>query len=105
MRKSTLGIIALALSLAIVDFQSVGLPGAMSLITDAQARVGRPLTPVSVAGVARRTTRRTIYMTSVYVATLPPACTVVVIEGTTLQQCGATYYQASGSQYVVVNVN
>lgn len=29
-----------------------------SLVTSAQARVGRPLTPVSVAGVARRTTRR-----------------------------------------------
>jgi len=31
---------------------------AFSLIAPAQARVGRPLTPVSVAGVARRTTRR-----------------------------------------------
>ncbi len=29
-----------------------------SLSTPANARVGRPLTPVSVAGVARRTTRR-----------------------------------------------
>ena len=29
-----------------------------SLISPAEARVGRPLTPVSVAGVARRTTRR-----------------------------------------------
>ncbi|HEY5721518.1 MAG TPA: hypothetical protein VIT45_04270 [Allosphingosinicella sp.] len=29
-----------------------------SLATAANARVGRPLTPVSVAGVARRTTRR-----------------------------------------------
>jgi hypothetical protein len=28
------------------------------IVTSAQARVGRPLTPVSVAGVARRTTRR-----------------------------------------------
>ena len=28
------------------------------LISPAQARVGRPLTPVSVAGVARRTARR-----------------------------------------------
>jgi hypothetical protein len=27
-------------------------------ISTAQARVGRPLTPVSVAGVARRTSRR-----------------------------------------------
>ena len=43
-------------------------------------------------------------ITSVYVATLPPACTTIIIEGTTLQQCGGTYYQASGSQYVVVNV-
>ncbi|TGV59043.1 hypothetical protein EN803_38780, partial [Mesorhizobium sp. M2D.F.Ca.ET.160.01.1.1] len=30
------------------------------VIGDAQAKVGRPLTPGSVAGVARRTTRRTI---------------------------------------------
>jgi hypothetical protein len=29
-----------------------------SLTSPANARVGRPLTPVSVAGVARRTTRR-----------------------------------------------
>jgi len=29
-----------------------------SLIASAEARVGRPLTPVSVAGVARRTARR-----------------------------------------------
>ena len=31
---------------------------AYSLISPAHAVVGRPLTPVSVAGVARRTTRR-----------------------------------------------
>ena len=29
-----------------------------SIVTPAEAVVGRPLTPVSVAGVARRTTRR-----------------------------------------------
>ena len=34
------------------------LPGAKSLISTAEAIVGRPLTPVSVAGVARRTVRR-----------------------------------------------
>ncbi|MDZ4735131.1 MAG: hypothetical protein SGJ07_02175 [Rhodospirillaceae bacterium] len=32
--------------------------GDASLITESQARIGRPLTPVSVAGVARRTVRR-----------------------------------------------
>jgi hypothetical protein len=31
-----------------------------SLITQANARVGRPMTPGSVAGVARRTTRRAV---------------------------------------------
>jgi len=32
--------------------------GVTSFVSSAQARVGRPLTPVSVAGVARRTGRR-----------------------------------------------
>lgn len=31
-----------------------------SFVSTAEARVGRPLTPVSVAGVARRTSRRTV---------------------------------------------
>ena len=78
--------------------------GAHDLISSAEAIVGRPLTPVSVAGVARRTTRRRVVATSVYVATLPPACTTIVIEGVTVQQCGGQYYQASGTQYVVVNI-
>ena len=81
-----------------------GLFNSEIFIKETQARIGRPLTPVSVAGVARRTTRRVIRRTAVYVAALPKGCTTVVIEGTTLHQCGATYYQTSGSQYVVVNV-
>jgi hypothetical protein len=42
--------------------------------------------------------------TSVYVATLPPGCKTVDIDGTKVQQCGTTYYQASGNQYEVVNI-
>jgi hypothetical protein len=34
------------------------IPGIHSLIPTAEATVGRPLTPVSVAGVARREDRR-----------------------------------------------
>lgn len=34
------------------------IPGVHSLISTAEAVVGRPLTPVSYAGVARRTSRR-----------------------------------------------
>ena len=75
------------------------------VVQEAWAVIGRPLTPMSYAGVARRTTRRAIYATSVYAATLPRGCTTVVIEGTALHQCGATYYQASGGRYVVVRVD
>ena len=38
--------------------QKVGVPGISGLVTPAEAVVCRPLTPVSVAGVARRTARR-----------------------------------------------
>ena len=38
--------------------ERLSIPGVHSFISDAEARVGRPLTPVSVAGVARRTSRR-----------------------------------------------
>ena len=36
----------------------ISFPGSESLVPTAAAIVGRPLTPVSVAGVARRTVRR-----------------------------------------------
>ena len=36
----------------------LSIPGFHSLIVSAEAVVGRPLTPVSVAGVGRRTARR-----------------------------------------------
>ena len=38
----------------------VPLDSRSSLVTSAQARIGRPLTPMSYAGVARRTTRRAV---------------------------------------------
>jgi phosphoribosylformylglycinamidine (FGAM) synthase-like enzyme len=40
--------------------QQMGVPGIKSVISSSEARVGRPLTPVSVAGVARRSARRTV---------------------------------------------
>ena len=36
------------------------LDGQSSLVSSAEARIGRPLTPMSYAGVARRTTRRAV---------------------------------------------
>ncbi len=75
------------------------------IVRNAQAIIGRPMTPGSVAGVARRTTRRVIRRTAVFVAVLPRGCrTTVVINGTSLYHCGGVYYQPQGNQYVIVNV-
>ena len=58
-----------------------------SLVSSAQARIGRPLTPMSYAGVARRTTRRAVAVGAVGVGAaavvaapmvVAPACSQVV---------------------------
>jgi hypothetical protein len=56
-----------------------------SFTSQAEARVGRPATPMSYAGVARRTTRRSV----AYGAAAGAAAT------------GAYYYAAPGCQQVV----
>jgi hypothetical protein len=56
-----LGIIVLAgiIGLGALELgERLSIPGIHGFVSTAEARVGRPLTPVSVAGVARRTTRR-----------------------------------------------
>jgi hypothetical protein len=61
---STIKHLALSLIIALIALcvMDIGgkllIPGVTEITSTAQARVGRPLTPVSVAGVARRTTRR-----------------------------------------------
>ena len=65
MAKISLTKIAIAVStFACAGLLSVGWSeqrGVSLSVEEAQARVGRPLTPVSVAGVARRQTRRAAY--------------------------------------------
>ena len=103
--KTTYHIIIIACCFLTTGFVVDEVFDTTMFVSDAEARVGRPLTPISVAGSARRTSRRVIRRTSVFVATLPAGCSTIVIEGTTLHQCGATYYQPSGSQFVVVNID
>ena len=52
-----LGVVTLGM-LAMDVGERLSVPGASGYVTSAEAVVGRPLTPVSVAGVARRSTRR-----------------------------------------------
>ncbi len=40
--------------------ENASVKDASSLVSSADARIGRPLTPMSYAGVARRTTRRAV---------------------------------------------
>ena len=65
-----------------------------SLVSSAEARVGRPLTPMSYAGVARRTTRRAVYGTAAAAAgaagayvTTPGCRQVVDAYGRVYTQC------------------
>lgn len=51
-------VVGLLLAAALELGQTLSVPGVHSLVAPAEAVVGRPLTPVSVAGVARRTARR-----------------------------------------------
>jgi hypothetical protein len=70
---------------------------------EAHAVVGRPVTPVSYAGVARRTTRRTVRRTAAAtssttvvqpVQTLPDDCTQTGgSDGTVQYTCGSSHYQ------------
>lgn len=77
----------------------------VGIVSEAHAIVGRPLTPGSVAGVARRTTRRVIRRSAIYVATLPAGCVRTSINGAVIWQCGGTYYQPYGGRYVVVYID
>jgi hypothetical protein len=55
------GIVLIAGTIVILGSElaeRLSVPGAQSFVPTAEAIVGRPLTPVSVAGVARRTVRR-----------------------------------------------
>jgi hypothetical protein len=102
---------AAALGIAACGFLFSGpgssAPAVLKLVApgEANAIVGRPLTPGSVAGVARRTTRRVIRRTTYYVATLPAYCTATTIDGYNLYSCSGTYYQYYGGRYVVVYID
>jgi hypothetical protein len=65
---------------------------------EAHAVVGAPLTPVSVAGVARRTTRRTVVATSA--AAQSSASATAQQQQATAQQQAAVAQQQSGAPAV-----
>jgi hypothetical protein len=74
--RITLAVIAVAAGLLTNEQSIIHLDGAV--VTGAEARIGRPLTPMSYAGVARRTTRRAVAVGAVAVGAAVVAAPVVV---------------------------
>jgi hypothetical protein len=85
-RKAAIAISAFACA-AIFSFDWSKQEGILMSVESAQARVGRPLTPLSVAGVARRQTRRAVYGAGIAGA---------AVVGTAAAVAAAPYY---GSGY------
>ena len=91
-----------------LDFPLFGTPIMVS-VKEAQAVIGRPLTPGSVGGVRRRTRRRTRrrWAIGTRMYTLPAAYTTVVYTGTTYYviegEYFKKYYEGNKVVYVVVD--
>src|ERR1700737_2303776 len=107
MKQMSLTTVAIAASTfacaALLSFGWSEQRGVSLSVENAQARVGRPLTPVSAAGVARRHTRRAVYGARVVgagaaaVGTAAAIGTAAAVGATSPYYTGAGYY--AGSPY------
>jgi hypothetical protein len=95
--KSKAVVITIALPLLYLAGVSPDAPASLTLVREARAVVGAPLTPVSAAGVARRTTRRVVVAESS--ATQASAATTATAQqqAATAQQQSATAQQQSAT--------
>ncbi len=94
---------ALAAAMGFADVEwTVGGPELHGLVPAAEAVVGRPLTPGSYAGVARRTSRRVARRTSYRINSLPPGCVYGPYYGGYYHHCGSAYYVQEGNVYIQI---
>jgi hypothetical protein len=103
MKQMSLTTVAIAASTfacaALLSFGWSEQRGLSLSIEKAEARVGRPLTPVSVAGVARRHNRRAVYGAGAAAAGTAAAIgTAAAVGATSPYYTGAGYY-AGGPYY------
>ncbi len=106
MKRRNLKVLPVAIAgLAMLAVDNVVPTPFGSFVSEAHAVVGRPITPGSVAGVARRTTRRVIRRSTVYAATLPAGCVRTSVNGAVVWRCGGVYYQPYDGRYVVVYID
>jgi hypothetical protein len=96
--KSKAFVVTIALPLLYLAGVSPDAPATLTLVPEARAVVGAPLTPVSAAGVARRTTRRVVVAEST--ATQSAAANTAAVQqqqAATAQQQSATAQQQSAT--------
>jgi hypothetical protein len=59
LKRISIGLLAIMICAVCLEIgERFQIPGVYSFVSTAQAIIGRPLTPMSYAGVARRTERR-----------------------------------------------
>lgn len=109
-KAAFMGLAALSMVLADLDFGLAPAPFfTVAIGTPSEARIGHPGTPLSYAGVARRTARRTARRvtrrTAYRVNALPAGCVYGPYYGSYYYNCGGAYYVRQGGVYVQVVVH
>ena len=96
--KSKALVVTIALPLLYLAGVAPDAPAALTLVQEAHAVVGAPLTPVSAAGVARRTTRRVVVAESTATqASAANTATAQQQSATAQQQTAMAQQQAAAS--------
>lgn len=109
--KSRAGLISMfvLLVMVVIDLPVLDIP--IIRAKPAEARIGRPVTPVSVGGVRRRTRRRTAVAVSASsarrVSTKPAGCVSTIVGGVKYENCDGVYYRPyyQGDQVVYEEVD
>ena len=95
--KSKAFVVTIALPLLYLAGVSPDAPAVVTLLPEAHAIVGAPLTPVSAAGVARRTTRRVVVAGSTTTQATTATAATAQQQSATAQQQSATAQQQSAT--------
>jgi hypothetical protein len=95
--KSKAFVVTIALPLLYLAGVSPDASGDLTLVQEACAVVGAPLTPVSAAGVARRTTRRVVVAESTATQASAANSAAAQQQAATAQQQSATAQQQSAT--------
>jgi hypothetical protein len=95
--KSKAFVVTIALPLLYLAGVSPDAPVVMTLVPEVHAVVGAPLTPVSAAGVARRTTRRVVVAESTATQASASSSAAAQQQAATAQQQSATAQQQSAT--------